>query len=440
MSVDELNRFNRIGTGQTLLTDDQLTQSPKSQVCIINAHGCLHKNISHVLLIFNNFLLHENIYLLQKQTKVKHFYVFTCYGGAAYRSLPLIQKNLKKGTTITCFSSGKFPLPSCYVEGLIKKIYAFYQEHKALEIKKIEKLFFLENALFPFFTILRCEITDEKKFLAFKVRAPKEEIDIQQCEDYLRNTRQIKSLIIEDQAAFLFWENQIAKNTPSLDFNLKKYLTLSMIDAVCRSKIERVRTWIEQGAQVNFEDLSPVAWPPLTSACGNGNEAIVKMLIQKGAEINYRSEDEITALSIASQNGHSEIVQMLIKKGAQITNRPGDQRAFLVAIRRHYSPIVQLLIDSKANVNLKDINNSTPLLIATLNGDFEIARLLINYDADISLPGFNGVTPLLAAHYKNEVEIIQLFLKKLCENEIKKRARMKNGNFDSSLVRMIRMN
>ena len=45
--------------------------------------------------------------------------------------------------------------------------------------------------------------------------------------------------------------------------------------------------------------------------------AVVKLLIEKGADINARDNSGRTALMIASKNGHTQIVELLKAHGAK---------------------------------------------------------------------------------------------------------------------------
>lgn len=56
---------------------------------------------------------------------------------------------------------------------------------------------------------------------------------------------------------------------------------------------------------------------PLKAAADNGHLEIVKMLIEKGADVNYRNEDLTTALEEAHNGRHEEVVDLLLENGAE---------------------------------------------------------------------------------------------------------------------------
>ena len=55
----------------------------------------------------------------------------------------------------------------------------------------------------------------------------------------------------------------------------------------------------------------------LQAASYHGNQEIVKLLIEKGADINAQGGEYGNALQAASLNGNQEIVKLLIEKGAK---------------------------------------------------------------------------------------------------------------------------
>ena len=75
----------------------------------------------------------------------------------------------------------------------------------------------------------------------------------------------------------------------------------------------------------------------------------------------------------------------------------GGFTALHYAVRDGYADAVALLLDAGMDVNKRsDGDKSTPLVVATLNGQYDIATMLLKRGADPNLPGDDGVTPLFA--------------------------------------------
>jgi ankyrin repeat protein len=69
-----------------------------------------------------------------------------------------------------------------------------------------------------------------------------------------------------------------------------------------------------------------------------------------------------------------------------------------LAARQGYTDTVAALLDGGVDVNqLTAGDKSSPLLIATINGNFDLARMLLERGADPNLASENGATPLYAA-------------------------------------------
>jgi hypothetical protein len=80
-----------------------------------------------------------------------------------------------------------------------------------------------------------------------------------------------------------------------------------------------------------------------------GHEAVVKMLLNKGAEINAQGGRYGNALQAASSRGHEAVVKMLLNKGAEVNAQGGYYGdALQAASARRYREIVKLLVDKGA--------------------------------------------------------------------------------------------
>lgn len=84
--------------------------------------------------------------------------------------------------------------------------------------------------------------------------------------------------------------------------------------------------------------------PPLHLASRVGNEEIVQLLLESGAEINWRNRYGTSALHEAASRGHARVCQMLLAAGAEgaYTNNWGET-ALDVAIRVGAADCVDVL-------------------------------------------------------------------------------------------------
>ena len=104
---------------------------------------------------------------------------------------------------------------------------------------------------------------------------------------------------------------------------------------------------------------------------------MVKLLIQKGANVNIKTFDNMTSLHIAAENGHKNVVEYLVKNGANIeamTDKKWTPIHCAVNARvdkYKYLSTVEFLIKNGANVNSQDNDGFTPLEISYLMSKFD---------------------------------------------------------------------
>ena len=102
----------------------------------------------------------------------------------------------------------------------------------------------------------------------------------------------------------------LLKRRPRLDFRNRSGETAISIAAYL-GKLEYVRRLAEAGARIDFP-----GWPPLAYAAFNNHPQVVEYLIEKGANINARTETGATPLFLAARYGHTDIVKLLLKHHA----------------------------------------------------------------------------------------------------------------------------
>jgi ankyrin repeat protein len=116
----------------------------------------------------------------------------------------------------------------------------------------------------------------------------------------------------------------------------------------------------------------------------------------------YRSDD--LQLMEAIENNNLESVRMLVSRGANINYRGQHGETPLIkSMLCDDSRICRVLLDAGAEVNLATINGYSPLTFACLQNNFEFVRMLCGHHADISLRTQEGWTPLILASTNSSV-------------------------------------
>jgi hypothetical protein len=121
----------------------------------------------------------------------------------------------------------------------------------------------------------------------------------------------------------------------------------------------------------------------LAQACKNGSAAMVKMLLEAGADINLTLKGGETMLMLASRSGNAEAVQMLLGRRANPNARERlGQTALMWAAAEGHTAIVRALIAAGADTNAKTDSGFTPFFFAVREGRLDTVRAFLAAGAD----------------------------------------------------------
>src|SRR5690348_7371337 len=149
------------------------------------------------------------------------------------------------------------------------------------------------------------------------------------------------------------------------------------------SNVPAAKLLISKHANVNaieqWRGQSPLMW-----AAAENQPAMVKLLVEHGAKVDARSSVNVWDRQVTAE--------------PRMQARPsGGFTPLLYAARKGCLECVQTLIKAGADKNLTDPDNVTPLLLATLNFNFDIAAYLVKEGANVNKWDTWGRAPLYAA-------------------------------------------
>ncbi|KAJ7112606.1 hypothetical protein C8R44DRAFT_249148 [Mycena epipterygia] len=149
----------------------------------------------------------------------------------------------------------------------------------------------------------------------------------------------------------------------------------------------------------------------LRTASGLGHINIIRLLLEKGADVNAAGVEDGSALYAASAKGHTETVRLLLEKGADINTEGGIYGTALQAASREGSlEIVGILLEEGADVNAAGGFYGTALQAASYEGSPEIFRILLEKGADVNAAGGHFGSALQAASRQGNPEIVELLV------------------------------
>ena len=112
----------------------------------------------------------------------------------------------------------------------------------------------------------------------------------------------------------------------------------------------------------------------------------VKLLTEKGGDINVKGCNNKTPLHFAALSGNMELVQWLVQQGADLKAITSyDETALHFAAQSDNLELVQWLAEQGFDINAKEsYDNETALHYAVKNGNFEMVMWLVEHGAKIN--------------------------------------------------------
>ena len=160
---------------------------------------------------------------------------------------------------------------------------------------------------------------------------------------------------------------------------------------------------LDDGADVNYRSESDTTaltdlsvWDCITE---------IRQLLNRGALVDLPGTKNETALIKASRYGHSRAVKLLLDHGANVNYI--TERGGALTVTKNLSvskslPVIELLIKHGIDVNQGTSSGETKLHSACKYGEVSIVKLLLKSGDDVNARCDGGKTPLMEAVYVND--------------------------------------
>lgn len=174
-------------------------------------------------------------------------------------------------------------------------------------------------------------------------------------------------------------------------------------------KFSKIRLMLEQG-NVAYKDR--VGNTGLHRAAILGDVALVRVLLQRGANIKARGPKERTALHLAAISGSSAIIRDMVENyGADFMARDRFGNTPLhLAIQYKRRGTTRLLIWMGADVDVKDKCGRTAMHWAAGMGDVDAVKLLLSKGASVTVRDNDERTPLFLAAEPGHVSVVKILV------------------------------
>jgi hypothetical protein len=147
----------------------------------------------------------------------------------------------------------------------------------------------------------------------------------------------------------------------------------------------------------------------LRDAVSNGHMDLMRLLLERGAEVNQANVHGGTALVVAVFRGFEEMVSALLTSGADISRKGfwGQTMLMLASLHGHVA-VVRLLLRSMEGrgLNERDNDGRTALCHSCREGHADVLRTLLLAGADHTIANNDDMTPLQIAEEREHHECV----------------------------------
>ncbi|XP_067685768.1 ankyrin-3-like [Haliotis asinina] len=203
-------------------------------------------------------------------------------------------------------------------------------------------------------------------------------------------------------------------NQTSVDINSKDHIeTTPVLLAAYHGEIKVFDILVKNGADLTAVD--ECGDNILHCACRGGSVEITnRILMQNIVDINSKGDEGMTPVLMAASEGEREVFDFLVTQGADllVTDEDGQTILHHACYGGNMEIVNYILIQNIVDINSKDDNGVTAVLVAASLGNREVFDFLVRQGADILVADDDGQNILHLACQKGNVEMVKYILTK----------------------------
>lgn len=252
-------------------------------------------------------------------------------------------------------------------------------------------------------------------------------------------------LIVATKSGDIELVQQLIAVEGNLDLNKRSGYKTPLITALYYDQVEILRVFLDNGADPNLVS-GPSNFHPLEFAIRKGSAEMAELLINYGAQVDFRSGYGETLLFHAVLPNDAGVAKVLLESGADVnaTSFCGFTPLMYASLMGN-EPLMEALFEGGANVNIKTPHGIQALHIAARGGFdlhielddcvsrdlmkgrsnevyFSIAKFLLENSANINAKDGDGKTALMHTVTSRNEELLSFLLESGADPNIRDKA------------------